>query len=434
MTKHYSEEQKLKDIKRIKESDDIYSIYAVIFGEVARATGTIPLVRVNKVLRELGYEPMKRADISYVVGMIKGDEALNRIYEQTWASELTISIVPNASGKVGAVSPKEMYDIVSPTFIDNYSARTSINEFRRWQKRGAQQILMSNGVQEAILEVFSDYKLPEVPKAKTELGKNTLVVTPSDWHVGALIRGVEGNSYNFDVFNERMQEYISEVHTTALDPSADIGEIVLVHLGDFIEGVDMRNVNQSFDAEFSATKQIALALRAYVEMVHTLSYLGIPMIVGAIGGNHDRYTANKKEAIYNDNIAYNIVDTLILLSDTGMFGEHVTVVDNREDVYSLTINSRNKNILFRHGDFEAKNGVKITKHIKTEVIDYLFLGHYHSITINQEDYARFAITVGSIMGHNTYSKQLSLPSTEASQMMTVLTAKSMIPIPVFFDM
>ena len=58
---------------------------------------------------------------------------------------------------------------------------------------------------------------------------------------------------------------------------------------------------------------------------------------------------------------------------------------------------------------------KIPNLIKDHPIDYVMFGHYHSSKILQENGYATSIMVGSLQGNNTYSKQLNLPDSKASQ-------------------
>lgn len=196
------------------------------------------------------------------------------------------------------------------------------------------------------------------------------------------------------------------------------------HIGDIIEHINMRNVNQAFEAEFPATEQIAKGIRVLVETLNVLAKAGLDVTFGMVGGNHDRFQGNKNDKIHNDNVAYLVVDQLHFMQDLGSLHKNVTLIDNRKDVYSFKDNVAGKRIKVVHGDNEGKKvDVKIPKHIKEEVIEYLIMGHIHTTRIIQEDYSRFHVYVGSPMGANNYSAENNLPTTSPAQLIMVLDPK-----------
>ena len=112
------------------------------------------------------------------------------------------------------------------------------------------------------------------------------------------------------------------------------------------------------------------------------------------------------------------------MQDLGSLHKNVTLIDNRKDVYSFKDNVAGKRIKVVHGDNEGKKvDVKIPKHIKEEVIEYLIMGHIHTTRIIQEDYSRFHVYVGSPMGANNYSAENNLPTTSPAQLIMVLDPK-----------
>ena len=128
---------------------------------------------------------------------------------------------------------------------------------------------------------------------------------------------------------------------------------------------------------------------------------------------------------------------MILLNDHLMFGDNVDIIDNRSDIYRAEINIYGKNILLIHGDTLSGNDKpKIPVLLKDKILDYVFFGHYHSSRMIQENGFAFSIMVGSLQGNNTYSKQLNLPDSRASQMITIFEKGSNSPIyqPVFFSL
>lgn len=245
-----------------------------------------------------------------------------------------------------------------------------------------------------------------------------MIIALSDWHIGATVKAVNGNSYNVEIAKERLARVMSEAKRVIEDSKVE--DVYIVFLGDAVENTSMRNINQAFDAEINMAEQIALATRMLAEFIKGISEVASNVTAAVIGGNHDRYTPNKKEAIYNDNVAYNILDSLLMLQEYGGLSRGINIIDNRYDIYSAEFTVYDKTIRLVHGDNLPNNDKpKIPVMIKDHPIDYVFFGHYHSSKIIQENGSATGIMVGSLQGNNTYSKQLNLPDSRASQTMVL---------------
>lgn len=182
----------------------------------------------------------------------------------------------------------------------------------------------------------------------------------------------------------------------------------------------MRSVNQAFDTEFTLAEQITKGTRLLIDVLSQLSEVTEGNLrFGIVGGNHDRLQGNKNEKIYNDNVAYITLDTMLNLQELGVLNG-IEIIDNREDIYTIEDMVANQRIVVNHGDNLKGNVNHIPKFIKDQVFDLLITGHVHHLRVKQEDYNRQHITVGSTIGYNTYSKELHLSKTTPSQQLLFL--------------
>ena len=266
---------------------------------------------------------------------------------------------------------------------------------------------------------------PKAPLPKAN--DKEVILGLSDWHVGARVEHSETGGYDYSILTNRVRKMAQEAVSTAKLHNAK--HIHCFYIGDLIEHINMRNVNQAFEAEFPATEQIAKGIRL---LVTTLLYLAENVehvSFGIVGGNHDRFQGNKNDKVYNDNIAYLALDTLFLLQNSGGIPKNVTLIDNRADVYSFTTKVAGHPVKVVHGDNEAKKeDTKIRKHIRREEISYLMMGHIHTSRIIQEDYSRYHVYVGSTMGTNNYSTENNFPTTDPTQCILVLEKDKEQPI------
>lgn len=411
---------------------------AIVLGSLFQESGKLSCSAFNKVMVELGYAKVKRSDFKQLVGTIENNEHYHQLFSLASENKLGIEDLVNGDGTPSEQSTDDLLDIVSPYVVDKEVLRNLTSRYRKVRNQVSAQQYLSGKIADSIAETIKHHEQKpkrEFPRMSTDFkGNSTLVITPADWHIGAVVF-TEDNCYNYTLFKLRLQQFINAIKEkiSLLHPD----NILLVHLGDFIEGIDMRKINQPFETEMTATQQIARATEAMLDLVEEVGSLGYPTKVGVIGGNHDRFTADKKDAIYNDNIAYNILSVLKLMSakEYGVLPENVVILDNSDDIYHLSQLVSGKNIMFVHGDMEAKTAnARIPAHIKQTPIDYMFFGHYHYNSFVQEDFKRFSFMASSIMGANNYAKQLNLPTTQPSQLMTLFTEGSDNPLimPIFF--
>ena len=112
----------------------------------------------------------------------------------------------------------------------------------------------------------------------------------------------------------------------------------------------MRSVNQAFDTEFTLAEQITKGTRLLIDVLSQISEVTEGNLrFGIVGGNHDRLQGNKNEKIYNDNVAYITLDTMLNLQELGVLNG-IEIIDNREDIYTIEDVVANQRIVVNHGD------------------------------------------------------------------------------------
>lgn len=385
---------------------------AKIAGKLVKADGKISTTRFNKWYTNLGYDKLGREELKNAMRIIQADSILLDIYNTSLVEDVELNDVNGYLVPSADVRPD-----VSTDIIDREFNRAAVRNYKKYQRQGAIQEGLSEMVASKLADTLGDIitKEPEGISLMPNMDSDsTLVVGLSDWHIGATVKGVNGNNYNLAVAQERLDNFMKK--TIQVIEDNDVQRVIITHLGDYVEHVNMRNVNQAFDAEVDMAEQIATANRMLIDFIRTVAKVSDTVEVALIGGNHDRYQGNKKDAIYNDNIAYNMIDNLFLLDDYGVLGDNVTILDNRFDVYSAEFNIYGNVVKLVHGDFlKNTDKPKIPNLIKDHPIDYVMFGHYHSSKILQENGYATSIMVGSLQGNNTYSKQLNLPDSKASQ-------------------
>lgn len=399
----------------------VEEVYAVVFGVLLRDEGKIVSSKFNKIINELGLDRVRAKEIQEIYNEIDADDYLADIKEQAIDGEITLDTVEGVTGDK-PFEDKKLVDAVSNYVVDNKRRLAELREVRKQQEPHAYTTILMQDLRE-------DFKSIEEPILDRESGitikesnDKELVVLLSDTHIGYQFKDSKTGGYNFEILKERMQHFVNKTVKEILE--RDIRNVTIYFVGDLIEHVSMRNVNQAFDTEFTLSEQITKGTRLLIDVIQQISDVTEGNLkFGMIGGNHDRLQGNKNEKIYNDNVAYIVLDTLINLQELELFNG-IEIIDNRDDVYTIEDQVCGKNIIVNHGDTLKGNVNHIPKFIKDQVFDILITGHVHHLKVKQEDYTRQHITVGSTIGYNTYSKELNLSRTAPSQQLLFLEHNS----------
>lgn len=402
--------------------DNPLVISAVILGTIQRTFNKIQPGKYNIYAVDFGINKEDRNSIKKLVSQVDEDSKLLSIYEDAVNGKYTVEDLQKDKNRPQE-EQRTMFQALSPYAVDNQEVLANNREFNKIQREGSYLNHLINGLQQNLLSEYESFSRPKYVMVNKNVQfnktKKEMILCLADWHIGALVYNVDTGGYDFKLLQERLDHLIEETVKTV--KAQGVTHIHVYHIGDVIEHINMRNVNQAFEAEFPATEQIAKGIRVISETLNALASLGTKITFGIVGGNHDRFQGNKNDKIHNDNIAYLVIDQLFFLQSLGGLDKAVELIDNRSDVYSFLDTVAKKRVKVVHGDHEAKKtDVKITKHIKDEVINYLIMGHIHTTRIIQEDYARFHVYVGSPMGANNYSNENNLPMTSPSQMIICL--------------
>ncbi|MEB9014028.1 hypothetical protein P4H82_28055 [Bacillus cereus] len=398
---------------------------AVIMGYLKRERGHVPLSVFNKLFKEVGYESVTLKDLQEIANHVNDADTLTMLYELAVKGEITLDNIPGLKVDEEESEPKltekDVFPMVTPYITEKENNMANLREFRKMQRDGTAMKLLFESLKKELIE-----ELKDLPKAKyitterkpPQQGDKSLILCFSDWHVGMYVINETTGGYNFDMLTSYADNIVEE--TLRLVKEQDIKHLYVYNLGDITEHINMRNVNQAFDAEMHLSQQIATATRLTVDILSKLSK-HLHVTYTQIAGNHDRMQTSKNDVISGDSTAYILLSTLIMLQeDLGQL-PNVTVVDNRESMYAHTQEIAGLTVKAVHGDKEKKGLHNIIgKHVKTKLIDLIIMGHFHSTLIQQEDYARYKVVVGSPQGENDFSKDNNMSSSFGSQMIIIL--------------
>lgn len=417
-----------------EEIKSTLEVQATVLGYMVREEGALRRSTFNKLMDNLGQDTVDKETFKDIVTEVKhGPSKVKDLYNKAYNGVITLDDITPSAG-YAKVREKGLYDLVTPSVVDREAIKALTSQYKRAQRQGAAQEYLSQLIADRLSQVLTGEPILHVrDNTPASTSHKTMVISLSDWHIGARVDNVNGNRYNVEIAKKRLAEFVEKAKAQIVEVAPE--EVYLIHQGDAIEHISMRSVNQAFDAEINATEQLAVATRLFVDTISEIASVANHVTVAGVGGNHDRFTDDKKSGIYGDNLMYSVMDTIILLNDHYIFGDNVDVIDNRHDIYRAEFSVYGKNIMIIHGDTLSGNDKpKIPVLLKNHPLDYVFFGHYHSSRMIQENGSAYSIMVGSLQGNNTYSKQLNLPDSQASQMITVFEEGSDSPTfqPIFF--
>ena len=420
------------------EMENIYrepeQVSAIIFGHLVKTFGKVTVTNMNKLLVELGYDRINAKELNELASSLGENPELGTLVDKAVSGEITLEQLENYYTEEKVYETKSLHDVITPYQVEHQRVLADNRAFNKIQREGAFTKILFEDLKADLKREFANLAKPSykfVNMAPTPDSGIELIVTLADFHIGAVVVNPSTGGYNFNILLDRLSQYMDEIEDMV--KLYNVERIHIYNLGDQIEHLTMRSVNQAFETEFTAIEQITVAIRVMVDFIQQIERLA-PVTCGMVGGNHDRFQGNKNEKVYNDNAAYIILDTLFLLQEQGLL-QRTELIDNRHDVYSFETKVQGKVIKVTHGDNLKGVGNNIPKFIKTHAIDYLITGHVHNMKTIQEDFDRIHFVVSSIMGANNYSKELLLNESKPSQTLLVLSKKLKGPIihPVFLD-
>ncbi len=212
-----------------------------------------------------------------------------------------------------------------------------------------------------------------------------LVVCFSDWQIGkADGDGTVGTVQRISESVSRLVAYAKQVRPAS---------IVVVGLGDLLEGCDGHYPGQTFTVELDRRQQLRVVRRLFRDAVISLSRLGVPMVVSAVAGNHGENRRDGKAFTGpgdNDDVAVVEQVAEVLQANPEAFG-HVSfhIPDDR---LSVLLDVAGWRVGFHHGHIAGRGSTPQQKQqnwwkdhafMLSPVgdADYLFTGHYHHLSV-----------------------------------------------------
>lgn len=149
------------------------------------------------------------------------------------------------------------------------------------------------------LDIMSDDSwMPETPcytPIPVETGGSPMVVGVSDTHVG---KASHESGWTMEEFGAAWRHMVDDIIREIQMRKPN--RIIILGLGDFIEGWTSQNNKNLAGLGLPLVEQIHVAARLYWYLVHTIARTQLPVTVVTVGGNHGDITRAQNMAV-NDN-------------------------------------------------------------------------------------------------------------------------------------
>lgn len=314
---------------------------------------------------------------------------------------------------------KEITDIIGELDVKKQEIKNKTNKLKKIKRDFVKTIEIANDIKDCIKE---NTQLPEINGDRIDISNdNKLIVQCGDWHIGYVINGYKGNYYNYEIAKKRLGILKEEIRKYC--KLYNVNTIVLVHCGDHIENVYMRE-NQSYECEFDLSHQITYASKLLFSFANELTQLddGKNVDIISVGGNHNRLNSNKDANLEGDNVNVIIsgnLETYIELSGNKRL--NIIETDYKDDSSEFEVNGMNMKVI--HGDNRTRDKKKLfdaESTMSNTQYKVIFRGHDHNFNIQSQNDGGYVITCGCLFGFNPYSVKRMSCTTNASQTLVVV--------------
>ena len=257
--------------------------------------------------------------------------------------------------------------------------------------------------------IIPDEKCFEIYNKKSS--DNDMIIPLTDLHVGIDIDNYF-NTYNKQVFKERLNTYLNKVIEIQERHSSENAYVVLSEL---ISGY----IHTELIAETNMTmmQQFLTAIKYIKSFIISLSKYFKNVYVYCVAGNHSRVNPNKKKSIKGNNM-----DMLAIpfLKESLQNYKNIFVCENNIDIYIATFFVRNNFVVASHGDRDKLDScVKNYTLLLGKQPDIILLGHRHTNSITTE-YDTKIIQSGCISGTDEFAVDVRVKN-KPEQLVTIVS-------------
>lgn len=294
---------------------------------------------------------------------------------------------PDWSGvlKVWGLDP-DAFAVVEPVLFNVWGDTTGTLN-RQWKGKVVRKLASQK---QDIDEMIREVKKHKGKNLEPKVTGASLVVLASDWQTGKKDGdGLKGLVGRWLKAVEDVEMRLRELKKIG----RPIDSIVVLCLGDLVEGCDGHYDIQTFTVEIDRRDQVKVARRLLRDALIRWSKLVPSITVAAVGGNHGEHRKNGKAfTTLNDNDDVALVESVaeIFQANPEAFG-HIRFAIPKDEL-SLTLEVQGKIIGITHGHLARSTGgpeSKMRRWIADQTLgrrkigdcDILVTGHYHSFKL-----------------------------------------------------
>lgn len=334
--------------------------------------------------------------------------------ESTWRKRLTrnkFACVDRAIANKN--EPTEEEDKIRELKKERMKLQSEKVEYNRWlREEGRDELIV-----EKICSAISTLPPLKIPKELVpEHNKKSYLLTISDAHYGVEFEikdfyGQTLNKYSPEIFEERMEYLYYQVVEKI--KQLDIKELTIMELGDGIDGL-LRSTSQLMKLRYGVIEssiRYAYILANWINNLSQYTRIKFQMVMDS---NHNqlRLLNGKKNAFPDENMAkvmWVLIKEVLKDNPNVVFNENPTG-------YPYAIMSTYC-VVGLHGEKKnLKNNLLEMSHLYGIHIDYTVSGHMHHEMMNEIGFDSAVLSVGSIIGVDSYSMSLNATSNASCSM------------------
>lgn len=328
------------------------------------------------------------------------NERFNHSYSEGYWRRRYHSLASDILEEVSADENKD--DALMALKLERYKLADERTQANAYYRRLSREQTIKEIAIEVADKISSKKILPQFDIAHRANDSKEAILCISDWHYGMDFTNY-WNNYNPDIARERIVKLQDMVTKTIVDEG--ISRLHIVNLGDMIAGRIRLTIR--LESRIDVITQTIEVSEILAEFVHALSqYAKIDYYDCA--DNHSRLEPNKKEALNLETLQRIIPWYLqTRLSNQNDITIHT---NNRYGEDIINFNIFDYKIAGVHGDKDRPIDVVNNINLLTkEHFDMILTAHLHHFSADEKD-DTLIISNGSLMGTDTYSKNLRLYS------------------------
>lgn len=328
------------------------------------------------------------------------NERFNHSYSEGYWRRRYHSLASDILEEVSADENKD--DALMALKLERYKLADERTQANAYYRRLSREQTIKEIAIEVADKISSKKILPQFDIAHRANDSKEAILCISDWHYGMDFTNY-WNNYNPDIARERIVKLQDMVTKTIVDEG--ISRLHIVNLGDMIAG--RIHLTIRLESRIDVITQTIEVSEILAEFVHALSqYAKIDYYDCA--DNHSRLEPNKKEALNLETLQRIIPWYLqTRLSNQNDITIHT---NNRYGEDIINFNIFDYKIAGVHGNKDRPIDVVNNINLLTkEHFDMILTAHLHHFSADEKD-DTLIISNGSLMGTDTYSKNLRLYS------------------------